>query len=296
MTAQSQRLCDFWLIDREMELKPSAPGFFHPSAALIPNGAAPNGAKRVREAVGAPTGTTPLEHSRSGNISNLPPPPPAVNFHEEQSQLPAVVSTGFRLSSASISSILCEELAVQIKREKDEIEQLIYAQGKQIRRTLARKQRRNFRSLIGAANDSIAGRLKEKEAAVKQAAARSAELEDRIARLRTESMAWQAMTMASQEKAASLYAQLQQATSTTPVARREGSLLPAADAESAFVDPDRIKPGRACRVCGWREASVVLLPCRHLCLCEACDGVRHPAESCPVCRCVGTGSIQTFLA
>lgn len=75
----------------------------------------------------------PMEHSRSDNISTLfpppPPPPPAVNFHEEQSQLPAVVSaTGFSVSSAVISSILSEELAVQIKREKDEIEQLIYAQ------------------------------------------------------------------------------------------------------------------------------------------------------------------------
>ncbi|KAG6536884.1 hypothetical protein ZIOFF_001965 [Zingiber officinale] len=63
-----------WTDGREMELQPSAPGFFHPYAVLIPNGdglratAAPNEAKRAREAVGAPAAMTPMDHSRSDKI------------------------------------------------------------------------------------------------------------------------------------------------------------------------------------------------------------------------------------
>ncbi|XP_074583614.1 BOI-related E3 ubiquitin-protein ligase 1-like [Curcuma longa] len=304
MTVQPQRPWDLVLIDREMELQPSAPGFLHPSAVLMPNGAAPIGAKRGRDAAGAPAAALAMGHGRSGNNSALFPPPVAVNLHEEQNQLRTVVSTGLRLSSTSIPPILSEELAVQIKRENDEIEHFINAQSEQLRRTLAQRQRRKYCSLVSAAKDSIARRLRQKEAELEQAARRSAELEDRLAHLRTESMAWQAKAMANQAKAASLHAQLQQATSAvaaTPVqaaeeAGRWGSTPSAEDAESAFVDPDRVDPERACRLCGRREAAVVLLPCRHLCLCEACDSGQTPVESCPVCRCVGTGSVRVFLA
>ncbi|KAG6477718.1 hypothetical protein ZIOFF_061148 [Zingiber officinale] len=243
---QPQRPWDLVLIDRwdfdgrEMELQPSAPGFLHPSAVLMPDGAAPKGAKRRRDAAGAPAGALPMGHGRSGNNSALFPLPGVVHLHEEQNQLRTVVSTGLRLSSASIPPILSEELAVHIKRDKDEIEQFINAQG-------------------------------------------------RLAHLRTESMAWQAKAMANQAKAATLHAQLQQAISaaaTTPVqaageTRRGGSTPSAEDAESAFVDPDRVDPERACRLCGRREAAAVLLPCRHLCLCELCDSGPTPVESCP---------------
>ncbi|XP_042434093.1 BOI-related E3 ubiquitin-protein ligase 1-like isoform X2 [Zingiber officinale] len=304
MTVQPQRPWDLVLIDREMELQPSAPGFLHPSAVLMPDGAAPKGAKRRRDAAGAPAGALPMGHGRSGNNSALFPLPGVVHLHEEQNQLRTVVSTGLRLSSASIPPILSEELAVHIKRDKDEIEQFINAQGEQLHRTLAQRQRRNYCSLISAAKDSIARRLREKEAELEQAARRSAELEGRLAHLRTESMAWQAKAMANQAKAATLHAQLQQAISaaaTTPVqaageTRRGGSTPSAEDAESAFVDPDRVDPERACRLCGRREAAAVLLPCRHLCLCELCDSGPTPVESCPVCRCVRTGSVRVFLA
>ena len=47
----------------------------------------------------------------------------------------------------------------------------------------------------------------------------------------------------------------------------------AEDTESAYIDPDRVVvSGPKCRGCGKRLASVVVLPCRHLCLCAECNG------------------------
>lgn len=37
-----------------------------------------------------------------------------------------------------------------------------------------------------------------------------------------------------------------------------------------------------CRICGERESCVLLLPCRHLCLCTVCGS--HPHQNCPVCN------------
>ncbi|RWW04663.1 hypothetical protein GW17_00032097 [Ensete ventricosum] len=170
----------------------------------------------------------------------------------------------------------------------------LVGKGEQLQRTLAEKRQKHYRALLGAAEKSAARRLREKDAEVERAALRSSELEDRLARLRTESMAWQAKAMADQATAASLHAQLQHAAATAatdPAAC--GDPPPADDAESAYVDPGRAEPDHVCRTCRRRPASAVLLPCRHLCLCDACDGT---AESCPVCRSIRTGSIHVFLS
>ncbi|CAL9089843.1 unnamed protein product, partial [Musa textilis] len=258
-------------------------------------------------------------HCNPESCSGALPPPTLVSLAQLRSRPPPIVSTGLHLSfeeqhqqqnqkqsdplpsssSCSIlpSSLLPEEIAPYINQQKDEIGKLLYAQGEQLRQAFAEKWRRHCRSLLGVAKEWAAAWLREKEADVELAMRRSAELEDSLSRLRTESMAWQAKAIANQATAAALHARLQQAAAApTPAKKGRES---AEDAESAFVDAGRVEPERAaCRVCRGRPASVVLLPCRHLCLCDACDdgGGGGAAESCPVCRCVATASVRVFLA
>lgn len=51
--------------------------------------------------------------------------------------------------------------------------------------------------------------------------------------------------------------------------------------------------GRLCRNCGKEEASVLLLPCRHLCLCGVCGPSLH---SCPICLCTKNGTLHLNLS
>ncbi|CAL9776601.1 unnamed protein product [Musa acuminata subsp. burmannicoides] len=318
---------------KEMEFPGTAPGLLDQSLVYFANanGANGNPMKRAREVTGVSVASPPQQ----GHLINLfaleplpasaPLPPPTLlslaelqslprpftpgglrlalegqNRYQSQKQSDPLLSSSSSVSSSLLSALTAEDFAARINRHKDEIEQYLHAQGEQLRRSLAEKHQKHYRALLGAAEESAARRLREKELEVQRAQRRSTELEDRLACLRTESMAWQAKAMADQATAASLHAQLQHAASAAaaPPSGMGGGCNetpPAEEAGSAYVDPDRVEPERSCRACRRRAASVVLLPCRHLCLCDACDAATA-AESCPVCRSVRTGSIQVCFS
>lgn len=179
--------------------------------------------------------------------------------------------------------------------------------GEELRRTLADKRHRHYRALLGAAEDSVARRLREKEAEVEKAARRNAELEARAAQLSVEAQVWQAKARTQEAMAASLQSQLQQAIMSGGAAVTQDSGRgdeglkcaggvegQAEDAESAYVDPERVAAsGPACKACRTRVAAMVLLPCRHLCLCTECDRV---AQACPLCLTVRNSSVEVFLS
>lgn len=142
-------------------------------------------------------------------------------------------------------------------------------------------------------------RLREKEVEVEKATRRHVELEARAARLSMEAQAWQAKARAEEAAAMALQAQLQQA-----IMRGAGivdggggdcAAAAAEDAESGYIDPDRVvaESGPSCKACRKRVASVVLLPCRHLCVCTVCD---HVVRTCPLCRALRNSSVEVYLS
>lgn len=43
--------------------------------------------------------------------------------------------------------------------------------------------------------------------------------------------------------------------------------------------------GLECVICMSEMRDTLILPCRHLCLCQACaDSLRYQANNCPICR------------
>ncbi|GLU05482.1 hypothetical protein SLE2022_225830 [Rubroshorea leprosula] len=302
-------------------------GFLDQSHMLFGNGGN-NPRKRGREVVAAATANTTGVAAPINSFSMQTQPTQLIDLsqlhNQQQQHQPNVVSTGLRLSfgeqqppqqqqqspvshSSALLSLLSEDFAGQIKRQREELDQFLQAQGEQLRRTLAEKRRRHYRALLGAAEESVVRRLREKQAEVEKATRRNSELEARAAQLTVEAQVWQAKARAQEATAATLQAQLQQAIMSGGPAqdsrRAEEGLKCAGragvegqpeDAESAYVDPERTAvSGPACKACRTRVASVVLLPCRHLCLCTECDRV---AQACPLCLTVRNSSVEVFLS
>ncbi|KAL4027084.1 hypothetical protein IC575_015540 [Cucumis melo] len=221
------------------------------------------------------------------NLYHHPPPPPS-------SQNDA------SLVSLSSSVFVSDDFSSQIKQHREEIDQFLQTQEEELRRALAEKRQRHYREILAAAEERAARRLREKEVEVEKATRRHAELEARAARLSMEAAAWQEKARAEEAAAAALQAQLQQAImrGTGIGGSGDGGVVgdcTAEDAESGYIDPDRViaESGPSCKSCRKRVASVVLLPCRHFCLCSVCD---HVVRTCPLCRASRNSSVEVYLS
>lgn len=60
-----------------------------------------------------------------------------------------------------------------------------------------------------------------------------------------------------------------------------------------FNENKELREQRTCRVCRCNDVSMLLLPCRHLCLCQDCEGQLH---ACPLCRTPKNASVQVFMS
>ncbi|CAI9775596.1 unnamed protein product [Fraxinus pennsylvanica] len=197
--------------------------------------------------------------------------------------------------SANSFSIMDQNLSHYVKQQRNELQHLLQAQGEQVRHKLAETRKRHYSALLQAAEDSAAQRLREKEAELEKEAQLNSDLEARAAQLNAEVKTWQARAREQEVTAAMLQAQLQQAMKGHHVRKLGCAVGDVDDAESAFIDPDRVVEltGPSCRGCRRRDASVVVLPCRHFCLCRECDSM---AQICPICYSYRSSSVEALLS
>ncbi|XP_048618550.1 BOI-related E3 ubiquitin-protein ligase 1 isoform X2 [Brassica napus] len=257
-----------------------------------------NTRKRAREVIDLENMTSPMN----------PPPSTPPQFISRR-QTPNIVSTGLRLSqgqsqnreqppSSSSFPMINEDIAGEIKRQSDELDMFLQTQ---LRRMLAENSERHYRELLKTTEESVRRRLREKEAEIEKATRRHAELESRAMQIETESRAWQARAASKEAEATTLQARLQQAvahgggvTVAEPNSGSVDGVDEAEDAESAYVDPDRLElTGPSCRICWRRSATVLALPCRHLILCKGCDG---SVRVCPLCLGSKNSSVEVFFS
>ncbi|KAE9597409.1 hypothetical protein Lal_00029924 [Lupinus albus] len=284
------------------------------------NGSA-NSRKRGREAIEA--NTTP-NNIMNPLFSMQSHPQQLINLSQLHNQHQNVGSIGLGLSfdgqqqqrlqlqqqqhgshTSSYLSLSSEGFSLQIKQERDENDHFLHVLGEDLKSTLAAMRQRHYQELLGAAEEAVARRLREMEGDVDKATRRNAELEARAAQLSTEAQVWQAKARAHEAAAMSLQVQLQQTMMAAEAGRCHGGDDGCAldggqveDAESAYIDPDRVEvitsaEARAkCRGCGKRVASVMVLPCRHLCMCAGCDA--H-FRACPVCLTLKDSTVEVYL-
>ncbi|RZS06986.1 hypothetical protein BHM03_00037764 [Ensete ventricosum] len=183
-------------------------------------------------------------------------------------------------------------------------------QNERLRTGLEEARKRHCRALLTVLEQQAAKRLMEKEAELQMATRRNAELEEKVRQLSEETQIWFAMAKNNETIVCNLRSNLEQALlqGVSGAAGRggyddsEGGGFPADDAQSCCfeldaaaapaVDSEVATLRRVCKACGERDVSILLLPCRHLCLCKDCEA---KADACPVCGSGKNAYLQVFM-
>lgn len=212
-------------------------------------------------------------------------------------------------SSSTLLSLLGDDLTGQMQQQLEEIDQLINMHNEKVRIALEEKRQRHSRALVATVEEGILRRFKVKEAELDKLNRRNLELEERVKQLSVENQIWQNVAKNNETIANTLKTNLEQVLAQTrEQSMREGrgdseaedaqscchDGVDTEDAHSRTLRENReLKEQRTCRVCRTNMSCILLLPCRHLCLCKDCEG---RLEKCPLCNSAKNASVQVYMS
>lgn len=163
-------------------------------------------------------------------------------------------------------------------------------------------EQRHSASFLTAIEKGVSQKLREKDLEIETINQKNRELVERINQVATEAQNWQYTAKYNESVVNLLKKNLQQAMSLGPDQGREGFGDNEIDDAASYIAPSNYfgtsggpaKVGSLiCRACKNKEVSIMLIPCRHLCLCKDCDGL---ISVCPICQLVKTASVQVYLS
>ncbi|KAI3922251.1 hypothetical protein MKX01_005940, partial [Papaver californicum] len=208
------------------------------------------------------------------------------------------VPTGLVLSLDDKSSIefqssllLDDSINKELQRQDAEIDRLIKVRGEQLRQAIQKKVQANQSQTISFVKERILQKLREKETEVEDVNKKNAELEEQIRVLLVDAGNWKQQATCNENMITSLRINLQKVSAQNKDSKEGCGDSELNDTASfcngrtinqvVFKENKGLKKLMTCKVCGYNEACMLLLPCRHLCLCKNCES---KVSFCPLCQ------------
>ncbi|XP_076889325.1 BOI-related E3 ubiquitin-protein ligase 1-like [Bidens hawaiensis] len=225
---------------------------------------------------------------------------------------PHKVSTGLKLSyddeewnssitSASASMTLAPSLmssigysiTTELDRHNEEFKRFITIQEENMLKGMRDIRQRHMTTLLASIEKGVENKLHEKQVEIDNINCKNQELVERIKEVANEAQNWQYRAKYNESMVNILKTNLQQALACGNDQFKEGF----GENDIVEVSSKGVADGNmgksSCKACRVNEVSVLVMPCRHLCLCKECDGF---VSVCPVCQMVKTVGMEVYLS
>nr|GEW20187.1 probable BOI-related E3 ubiquitin-protein ligase 3 [Tanacetum cinerariifolium] len=177
--------------------------------------------------------------------------------------------------------LLNEEIASQMYQHQLEIDHFVAQHAEKMRSEVNEMQKRSSRRMIKAANEGLMKRLKTKEEEITRLNELNWSLEEKLKSLLVENQIWRELAQTNEATAYNLQqllAQAQQEQEQTLV--NDDDIDDGVSCCGSNYEEDGKVNNKKCLKCEKKESCVMVLPCRHLCLCNVCEST---TSICPVC-------------
>ncbi|KAE8706129.1 putative BOI-related E3 ubiquitin-protein ligase 2 [Hibiscus syriacus] len=220
-------------------------------------------------------------------------------------------------------SFLGHDISLHMEQQQLDIDHLISQHTEKMRVEIEEKRKRQARNIMEAIEGGVMKKLRAKEEEIEKIGKLNWALEERVKSLCIENQIWRDLAQTNEATANALRTNLEQVLAAAQLkgerthggAEEDVAVEPAGDdvddaqsfcGSSSEVEKQRTLAatteegstggsgaGRVCRNCGKEESCVLLLPCRHLCLCTSCGSTVH---TCPACKSTKNASVHVNMS
>ncbi|KAK7307227.1 hypothetical protein VNO77_40098 [Canavalia gladiata] len=247
-------------------------------------------------------------------LASIPNPNPVstglrLSYDDDEHNSSVTSASGSMTATPSIVLSLGDNIKTELDRQQEELDQYIKLQKEQLSKGVRDMKQKHMASLLTSIEKGIGKKLKEKDVEIENMNRKNRELAEKIKQVAIEAQSWHYRAKYNESVVNALRNNLQQAISQGVEQGKEGFGDSEVDDAASYIDPNNFLsiPGApinsnyksyqgmenlTCRACKAKEVSMLLMPCRHLCLCKDCDGF---INVCPVCQLIKTASVEVYL-
>ncbi|CAL9241208.1 unnamed protein product [Arabidopsis halleri] len=197
------------------------------------------------------------------------------------------------------------DISSHMNHQQHEIDRFVSLHMERVKYEIEEKRKRQARTIMEAIEQGLAKRLRVKEEERERIGKINHALEERVKSLSVENQIWRDLAQTNEATANHLRTNLDQVLAQVKDIRGAGLENNVNEAESCCGSScgedtvrrteaqDKAERRRMCRNCGEEESCVLLLPCRHLCLCGVCGSSVH---TCPICTSPKNASVHVNMS
>lgn len=211
------------------------------------------------------------------------------------------VSTGLGLSldnnrlASPINSpflgLLGDEIDMELQRQDAEIDRFLKIQADRLRQSVLEKLQAQQLQTLTCVEQKALQKLHEKDTELEIINKKNMDLESKLENLELELSDWQQMAKQNEDTINALKFNLQQIYAQNGDSK-EGCGDSEVDDTASCCNGRALDLHLLCKVCGLNRVCMLLLPCKHLCVCKECES---EVSVCPLCHSSKYMGVEVFM-